>query len=237
MKVHVLILAGGFGTRLKSVVDDVPKSMALIKGTPFLFYLLEYIHSQQFTDKVVISVGYKAEVIKQLVGNRYRNIQIDYCEESTPLGTGGAIKYCISSFHDFENFLILNGDSFAKIPIHDFIRFHKENHAGVTLASIQLRNFDRYGSIDFNKDGLILKFNEKKAMDRGYINCGAYLMTREFYEKNMLSKLDASFSFEKEILEKQHTIMAFVSDFYFIDIGVPEDYARAQDEFSGFNKG
>lgn len=234
MKIKVLILAGGLGTRLKSVVQDLPKSLALINNKPFLFYLLEYIDSQKITDEVIISVGYKEEMIRQQLGYQYKGLQIKYCSELSPLGTGGAIKHCLSANDDFDNFLILNGDTFAGIPLHDFLKFHVVNNSEITLASKLLRDFDRYGSLDLNPQGLVVRFNEKKPTSKGYINCGAYLITHAFYKHFLATKPETPFSFEKEVLEKHSNIRAFVSDFYFIDIGIPADYEKAQTEFAKF---
>jgi len=234
MKTKVLILAGGLGTRLKPVVQELPKSLALVNNKPFLFYLLEYIYSQKITDEVVISVGYKAEMIKQQLGLRYKSLRINYCYETSPLGTGGAIKHCLLENNNFDNFLILNGDTIAKIKFHDFLEFHISGKSGITLASKLLHNFDRYGSLDLNPQGLVVKFNEKEPKKEGYINCGVYLITHNFYSQFLESQSLTSFSFEKEVLEKVGNIRAFISDFYFIDIGIPADYEKAQTEFVRF---
>jgi D-glycero-alpha-D-manno-heptose 1-phosphate guanylyltransferase len=231
MKVKVLILAGGLGTRLKTVVSDVPKSLALINGIPFIFYLLDYLISQEFTTEVIISVGHGAEMIKESVGSKYKDIKIVYCQEQLPLGTGGAVKYCLSGHEDFDHFLILNGDTLAKVPFRDFLQFHLTRNSDITLASKLLYNFDRYGSISIQKNGVVSRFNEKKLTKEGYINCGVYLVSKNFYKSTLLSISQESFSFEKEVLEKHSSISAFISDFYFIDIGIPDDYAKAQKEF------
>ncbi len=234
MKVTILILAGGYGTRLQSVVADVPKSLAPIRGRPFLFYLLDYVQEQRIGTKVILSLGYKADSIVDRVGSSYKDLEIDYCIEANPLGTGGAIKNALDAHNDFDHFLIMNGDTYTEINFHDFLRFHLEHKNGITLASKSMSTFDRYGSFTLGNDGCITGFNEKKYVDKGFINCGSYLISHGFYQDHIEPVPFSTFSFEKEILEKKDRtfkIGAFISDFYFIDIGIPQDYERAQKEF------
>ena len=234
MKVTILILAGGYGTRLQSVVADVPKSLAPIRGRPFLFYLLDYLQEQRIGTKVILSLGYKADRIVDRVGLSYKDLEIDYYIEATPLGTGGAIKNSLSTHNDFDHVLVMNGDTYAEINFQDFLRFHLTHKTGITLASKLMSNFDRYGSFTLGEDRCVTGFNEKTHVEKGYINCGSYLISHGFYQEYIRPMPFPAFSFEKEILEKKDRVFkigAFISDFYFIDIGIPQDYERAEKDF------
>lgn len=234
MSLCVLILAGGLGTRLRSVVEDVPKSLAPIRNIPFLIYLLDWLDNQNVSSEVVLSVGYKAELIKQQVGDRYKKLRVHYAMENTPLGTGGAIKNSVQQFPGYNHYLLLNGDTYSAVNLNEFIAFHELNGADVSIASRSMRDFDRYGALTIDESHNVTRFNEKTFMKEGYINCGVYLLTSAFCRKFIQGFDGAKFSFEKDVLEgkkRQFSIKAFVSDFYFKDIGVPDDYFAAQHEF------
>jgi D-glycero-alpha-D-manno-heptose 1-phosphate guanylyltransferase len=236
MKLHGLILAGGRGTRLQSAVPDLPKALAPINGKPFLFYLLEAIARQEIIDEVIISVGYMADSIVDAVGDHFAGMKIRYAREEQPLGTGGAIRYAMSENPSFTTMLVLNGDTFADIDLHDFLSFHTKHSAGFTLAAKEMQSFDRYGSLTVDQSGRILKFNEKKFVEKGLISSGAYLIQKDFFNSVLGPYPQAAFSMENDILARtgrQFEIFAFVSNTYFIDIGIPEDYARAQFELPG----
>jgi D-glycero-alpha-D-manno-heptose 1-phosphate guanylyltransferase len=234
VRLGVLILAGGLGTRLRPVVQEVPKSLAPIKGLPFLIYLLEWIYQQKIVAEVILSVGYKADLIAARLGYSYKNIMIKYIQEETPLGTGGAIKYALHGFGDCENYLVLNGDTYAAFELSSFLKFHEQNHSDISIASCEMTNFSRYGSLSIDHRNSITKFNKKMFVEKGYINCGAYLFTSGFYTNFIKKYSSDKFSFEKDILETSNGsfgLKAYRSNFFFIDIGVPEDYERAQVEF------
>lgn len=224
---EAIILAGGFGTRLKSVVSDVPKPMAPIRNVPFLTYIFEYLRRYGVT-KVVLCTGYKHEIIQSFYGESFKDLMISYSYESTPLGTGGAIKKALATIEG-NHTLILNGDTMFTIDLNDFIATHVESDADVTLAVKQMNNFERYGvlRLDGNK---IVDFQEKKWTSNGFISGGVYLArTSLFRELHFLQ----SFSFETDYLQKyvnSQNFSAFISDEYFIDIGIPEDYKKAQEE-------
>lgn len=237
MKLKALVLAGGLGTRLQSVVNDVPKSLAPIGGRPFLWYLLNRIEQQGLIDEVILSVGYKADLIIDMIGHQHGKLKITYCREEKPLGTGGAIRFALSRNPDFEDVLVMNGDTFSAFDIGEFYRFHKSKAAGITLVSLRMKDFDRYGSISVNQTGEVLSFNEKKFTTDGLISCGAYFVSKTFFNDVFRKQTKETFSIEKDILEvkdRTYPIFAYVADFYFIDIGIPEDYARAQVDFTQF---
>lgn len=218
---EAIILAGGLGTRLRSMVSDVPKTMAPINDKPFLAYILEYLAHFGY-DKIVLSVGYKKEVIQDYFQNNYRGMQIRYSCEEIPLGTGGAIKKALSLTHS-SRVLVLNGDSFMQVNLQTFAQGVYQEP--IVLCVKPMQNFDRFGSV-IVKEGKVVSFEEKKMTQEGYINTGIYLIQRTIFDKNF----ETTFSFET-FLHHQEAIGAFIADGYFIDIGIPEDYVKAQKDF------
>jgi len=221
---EVIILAGGKGTRLQEIVADVPKPMAPVNDKPFLLYVLDWLLEYKI-DRLILSVGYKAEIIKKYFGENYRGIPIIYAHEHESLGTGGAIRYALS-VTSTDNILILNGDTFFPINLSGFSEFHKRNDNTISIALKHLKNFDRYGTVDLQND-TIINFNEKEYKEEGLINAGIYLLNKSKMEFQDLPEV---FSFEKAILEKASETglvkgMVFTDDF--IDIGIPKDYYKA----------
>lgn len=217
-----IVLAGGFGTRLKSVLNNVPKPMADINGKPFLLYLFEILHKYNITT-VILSVGYKQEIIKNYFNDKYKNISILYSCEDTPLGTGGAIKKALELVEIDKNVLVINGDTFFDINFETF--FNSNKNYNLSLCIKPMKNFDRYGSVKI-KENKIISFLEKKPIKEGYINTGIYCINKNIF-KNIKEKI---FSFET-FLEKQKDIYCYIDDGYFIDIGIPEDYEKAKIDF------
>jgi D-glycero-alpha-D-manno-heptose 1-phosphate guanylyltransferase len=230
MKREAVILAGGLGTRLKSLVKDVPKPMALIKDLPFLSYLLELLHKYDF-EKVIIAAGYKHEVIESYFGSSYKNIKLYYSVEKEPLGTGGAVAKAASLIMS-DYYFILNGDTFFEV---DFDRMEDKffkSGAGLMVALKPMVNFDRYGTVVTGGERII-SFYEKRFCDKGLINGGIYLVIKNWLNERAAGKV---FSMEKDILEKlvqKENIISYISDGYFIDIGVPQDYEKAVKELPG----
>lgn len=218
-----IILAGGFGTRLKGVVDDIPKPMADINGFPLLKYLLDYLIEFN-VKKVVLAVGYKYTVIVDYFKNKYKTMDIVYSIEDEPLGTGGAIKKAFSYINS-KDAIVLNGDSFFNININELIKFHNGKNTKITLSSKKMYNFDRYGVIEVDANNEVIKFIEKKPVLEGLINCGMYIINKQIFDKCENKR----FSFEKDILEKEKGIYAYITDDYFIDIGIPDDYLLAKE--------
>lgn len=225
---EAIVLAGGFGTRLRSAVSDVPKPMAPMdeKGTPFLKVLFDFLKRNGITH-IVLSIGYMGNVIKDYFGVEYQGIPIDYSSEDTPLLTGGAIKKALASCVEPDVF-VLNGDTFFDVDLAEMAQQHKADHADLTIAVKEKFDFDRYGTVEFDKKR-ITAFKEKTYCKAGWINGGIYCM-----KKDLLNCVDEKkFSFEKDFMEKKVgmiEIMPFPSEGYFIDIGVPEDYFLAQKE-------
>jgi D-glycero-alpha-D-manno-heptose 1-phosphate guanylyltransferase len=227
---EAIILAGGLGTRLKEVVPDLPKSMALVAGLPFLTYVIRHLLSQGI-ERFIFSLGYKHELIEGFLSNHYAYLDYQTIVEQQPLGTGGAIRFALStSVH--RDVLVVNGDTLYKIDVEALAELHIERQADCTLALKPMENFDRYGMVEIDGDMRIKRFAEKKAVAKGYINGGAYLLNKVSFLKKTFP---AAFSFEKDFLSKQVETQLFyglVQDKYFVDIGIPEDFEKAQKELS-----
>ena len=219
---EAIILAGGLGTRLRGVIGEIPKCMAPIDGKPFLQYQLEWLSRFDVTH-VVLSVGYLKEAVMDFVDSREWPFEISYAVENEPLGTGGGIRLALSRCR--SNFVyVLNGDTFFNVALNAL-----PFTAPVTLALKPMRDFDRYGAVDWNGD-LVTGFREKAPCAEGLINGGIYAIDRSQLDMALYPK---KFSFEKEVLEPLSDLFLVagrVQDGYFIDIGVPEDYERAQRE-------
>ena len=235
---EVIVLAGGLGTRLRSVVKDIPKPMADISGRPFLEYVFNYLKPQGIK-RIILAVGYRYELIEQYFGTYYKGMQIVYAVENTPLGTGGAIRLALREATT-ENVGVLNGDTLFTADLQQLHTFHLEKNANLSLAVCEMHNFDRYGTIELDKH-YIKAFREKKALEKGYINAGVYVIKQSFLEQAHLTE---KFSFEKEVLEKYYQtnpekMLAYLvlPTPYFIDIGIPTDYEKAQTELPALKFG
>lgn len=234
MITSAIILAGGFGTRLQSVVNDLPKPMAPINGEPFLNYQLNYLKHYGIKN-VILSVGYLSEKIKAFYGTNFNGLTIDYVVEETPLGTGGGIRLALEKCTEPLAF-VLNGDSLFDVDLIKFYDLHIQNRSQISLALRKVNNSSRYGTIEKNKENIISSFKEKSGIDHeGIINGGVYLLDKNLYLKETPSA--TNFSIEKDFFEKQISnilISGFEFEGYFIDIGIPEDYLKAQNDFKGF---
>lgn len=229
---EAIVLAGGFGTRLAHVVPDVCKPMAPVAGEPFLRRVLDQLDAAGFA-RVVIADGYRREQIERYFMGSYRGLEIDYSSEEEPLLTGGAVKKALTACERSEVF-VLNGDTSLGVDFDAMecvLAAHSE--AECCIAAKRMRDFDRYGTLDVDEGDFVRAFREKAPCENGLINGGTYLVRRTALE----SQPDV-FSLENEWFQKVVSNGALVScealgDF--IDIGVPEDYARAQDIFNNGN--
>ena len=225
---EAIILAGGLGTRLQGVIGAVPKCMAPVNGKPFLSYLFDYLNAQHCT-RVILSLGYKHKTVIEWLEDQDLFFELDYIIESEPLGTGGGILAAMEEC-ETDHVAVLNGDTLFLTDLKQQMIFHKSNDAAVTLALKEMKNFDRYGAVQANSASLITSFEEKKHQDTGYINGGAYIVSREAF---IAMPFAEKFSFEQDYLEKyvkENKFFGFKSDSYFIDIGVPSDYEKAQED-------
>ena len=225
---EAIILAGGLGTRLGNIVKDLPKPMALINGRPFLEYLINNL-IQQGIDHFILSVGHKHEAIIDHFGNIFNHARITYVIEHEALGTGGAVKYA-SQYAKGDNFWIFNGDTYVDIDLKDFVT--KVANTELALSLIAMTDFDRFGIVQTDETK-ITAFKEKEFTKKGFINAGIYLISRAFIDNHFPDQ--KIFSFEKDVLEKKISevdVGFYKTSSQFIDIGIPEDYFRAQFRFT-----
>ncbi|MCY9664837.1 nucleotidyltransferase family protein [Paenibacillus alginolyticus] len=228
---EAIVLAGGFGTRLRSVVSNVPKPMAPVGGIPFLCYILDYLKKFGIS-RVVLSTGYKHEIIEDYFGKAYRGIELVYSVENEPLGTGGAIRVALEKVKSNEVF-VLNGDTFFQVDLHKMREFQTSKNADLSISLKLMNHFDRYGTVEVSLDRIIA-FHEKKITAAGMINGGIYLLKSNLFNNIVLPD---KFSFESQFLQlylNKLQFYGYLSEGYFIDIGVPEDYMRAQKEIGEF---
>lgn len=224
-----IVLAGGLGTRLRSVIGAQPKCMASINGRPFLEYLIRYLDKSGVT-RIILSLGYGAEVVTDWLQFHPGKDKIVVVKEEEPLGTGGAVSFAMQQAEQ-DHVFILNGDTLFEIDLGSLCAFHKEKASETSIALKEMTEFDRYGSVLTDGQARITAFEEKKYRGRGRINGGIYLVNRKrFLERGLAGK----FSFEKDYLERYTEEGKFFGQAfpdYFIDIGVPEDYERAKHDF------
>lgn len=229
---EAIVLAGGLGTRLRSVVQDLPKAMAAIQSRPFLEYQLDLLIENGIT-RFIFSVGYKSESIRQHFSNSYKNCEIVYALEKTRLGTGGAIKLAMQQVEG-AHVVVVNGDSMFKTAVQEQYKVHLDSDADATLALKPMENFERYGTVELADNGRITTFLEKQSIDKGLINGGLYI-----FKVDAFQKLDfpEKFSIEKDYFEakvKELNLFGFITEGYFLDIGIPKDFKKAQTEMVDF---
>lgn len=230
---EAIILAGGKGTRLRSVVSDLPKCMADIYGRPFLEIQLDYLISYGIT-RVVLSVGYMKDAIMDYFGHSYQSCEIKYAVEEELLGTGGAVKNALSHCEG-KDVLVLNGDSCFQINLKEFIEKFSGSNYDAAMALKPMQHFSRYGRVEVDNSERVVSFQEKQFYENGLINGGIYILDKSKY---IAENQERKFSIEKDFFEKKSTslnILGFSSDSYFIDIGIPKDYLKAQFELGIFN--
>jgi len=225
-----IILAGGLGTRLRSAVPDLPKCMAPVAGKPFLAYVIDYFRSQGI-ERFIFSLGYRHEDIEAFLDTAYPALEKVYSIEEEPLGTGGAIRLACRQVKG-KQVIVLNGDTMFAIQLPLLAKFHTSHDADCTLSLKPMEHFDRYGVVELENDQTIHLFREKQQYAAGTINGGVYaLKVSSFLEEALPDK----FSFEKDYLEKmyrQRKMYGLVQEGYFIDIGIPGDYEKANREFA-----
>jgi D-glycero-alpha-D-manno-heptose 1-phosphate guanylyltransferase len=227
---EAIILAGGLGTRLRSEVPDLPKCMAPVDGVPFLSYLIDYL-TRQGVEKFIFALGYKSGAIEEFLSSR--GLDYEPSVEKEPLGTGGAIRLACRKAEG-DTVLVLNGDTFFGVDAAILAEFHHRKQAHCTLCLKPMKDFDRYGVVELDDDSRVTRFLEKQFYPEGLINGGVYALN----VPNFLGQsLPEKFSFEKDWLEKSdpnRRLYGLVQNGYFIDIGIPEDYQRAQREAHKF---
>ena len=230
-----IILAGGLGTRLRPVVSDAPKPMALVNGRPFLAYLMDY-WIEQGISQFILSVGYLKEVIIEYFGNSYHGADIDYVVEETPLGTGGGVLLAAKNLAPDEYFVLLNGDTFFNVDLSLLSACAKKSDADGCFALFRATEPNRYGRIDCNEVGQITKLNITKAESGDLANGGVYFLRRSALLEEQ-AEPGHKVSLEDEIfpaaLAAGRKLFGVEFSSAFIDIGVPADYQRASHVLGG----
>ena len=225
--IPVLLLVGGMGTRLRPVLSGKPKPLAPIGNVPFLELLVLQLRSQGLR-RLVMCTGFQADQIQQEFGDgREWNVTIDYSEETRPLGTAGAIKLAEPFLLSATEFVVMNGDSFLELDLCQLIRFHREKGGWASIAVRRVPDAGRYGTVDVDGQNRVVRFSEKMGIQEpGLVNGGVYIFNREVLQHIP----DGPSSLERDALPGllKHGVFALAQNGMFIDIGTPEDYARAQ---------
>jgi D-glycero-alpha-D-manno-heptose 1-phosphate guanylyltransferase len=226
---EAIVLAGGLGTRLRGVVSDLPKPLAPVAGRPFLAWVLDFLAEQEVR-RVVLAIGYMAEKVQAVIGPQWRSMDIVYSVEPEPLGTGGALKLAVSRLQGTAVH-VLNGDTFLRYSLSGLENAAEAVDVPIAIALAQVPDVARYGAVAVHA-GRITAFHEKGGRGPGLINAGSYYLSSDALH---VLPTHTSFSFETEVLHPQAVVgglAAFMQTREFIDIGVPEDFVRAQSLFA-----
>lgn len=232
-EIDTIILAGGMGTRMKSFLGELPKILAPVNGRPFLDILLSQLADCQYIRKVVLALGYQAQmIIEHCARHTSQGLEIVFSVEETLLGTGGAVRLALKRA-ETETIMVLNGDSYVDLDWEDFLAIHHQRRALLTLALVTMKDTHRYGTVQLDEDRRIVAFREKQAaVSPGLINAGVYLL-----ERHLLTPIRPGMplSLEKDLLPEfiRERAYGYVTAERFIDIGVPEAYIQAPMFFQG----
>ncbi len=226
---QAVLLAGGLGTRLRSVVNDRPKPMALIEDKPFMEYVVHELSKHGVTD-IVFAVGYKGSMVEEYFGDGTgfaapdgTPIRVQYAYEEELLGTAGAIRNA-GRFVTEDTFFVLNADTFYQIDYSRLVEMQKEADLDMALVLREVPDISRYGEAVLEA-GRLTGFNEKSRTPRpGTINGGVYLMKRTLLDDIPQGKVSLENEMIPRWLREGRPVGGFVNDGYFIDIGVPEAY-------------
>jgi D-glycero-alpha-D-manno-heptose 1-phosphate guanylyltransferase len=227
-EITAAILAGGLGTRLRSVVPDKPKVLAEVCGQPFIEYLLEQL-AQEGVQSVVLCTGYMGDQVENLLGSTYGTMALRYSRETSPLGTGGALRLALPMLGS-KSVLVLNGDSYCDVQLEPFAVWHDAQRSMASILLAETSDTRRYGRIDVDERGGIMQFQEKSAVaGAGWVNAGVYLLSRELIET---IPADRPISIERETFPAWigRGLSGYRSEGKLLDIGVPDAYARASIE-------
>ncbi len=220
---EVIVLAGGLGTRLSGEIGELPKAIAPVGDKPFLSYILDYLVEQEI-ETVVLSLGYRWEIICETFGDQYKSLNLLYAVEKQALGTGGGIRLASDKISE-KNYFVLNGDTLFKTDLRSLSDFFFEHSADCAVALKKMKNVNRFGCVQLDGNR-ILKFEEKAPRKEAIINGGTYCIGKSTLRS---FPLETAFSFERDYLEvatDKKRIFGKLYDEDFIDIGVPEDYQR-----------
>jgi len=229
--VEALILAGGLGTRLASVVRDRAKPVADVAGEPFLAHVLRHLERFRELRRVILCVGHRAASVESALGKRFGRLPLAYSHEGNPLGTGGAIRNALRQHELRAPALALNGDTYFPIALDKLVAFHRAARLPATLAAARVAESGRFGSLRL--DGArVAGFEEKGAQGSGWINGGVYVLGAKALEG--IHRGPRVSSLERDVLPTlaaSGQLAAYRSRARFIDIGIPSDYARARLSF------
>ncbi|MDY6783466.1 MAG: sugar phosphate nucleotidyltransferase [Cyanobacteriota bacterium] len=227
-KIIAVVLAGGYGTRIRHLLPNVPKPMALVAGKPFLEWVVRYL-SQQEIAKIIISTGYLGEVIEEHFQTvSIPDIQIRCCRETQPLGTAGGFLNATIGEPQPDAWLVLNGDSLAFAPLGNLIETLSNSTIDGAILGVSMSDASRYGTLVSDEEEMLLRFAEKKS-GAGVINAGVYLL-----RPTLLDTLPkgVSLSFEREVfprwLEEGRRLKTRAIAAPFLDIGTPESLPQAE---------
>jgi D-glycero-alpha-D-manno-heptose 1-phosphate guanylyltransferase len=225
----VAVLAGGAGTRLRSVVSDRPKALVPINGRPFLVILLDQLIACG-ANRVVLCTGYLGDQIRETVGDWYRGCPVVYSHEDQPLGTGGAIRRALEQYDD-SVWMVANGDSYLAAPLAEFVSWYGRDERNGALLLAHVDDAARFGTVEVDSAGRVLGFREKQDLAApAWINAGIYLLPR-----NRIEELPehVSLSLEEDVFPgwAEQGLEAYCIDAPFIDIGTPESLERAANFF------
>lgn len=226
---EAIVLAGGLGTRLRGVVPDLPKPLAPVAGRPFLAWLLDALAAASL-QRVILATGYRSEQVEAFAGRAWQDMEIAYSREDEPLGTGGAVARALGGVQG-EGVHVVNGDTWLRYAPRDLEQAARDRGCPLGIALARVDDVGRYGAVEL-EDGRVRGFREKGGSGPGLINAGAYYLTAEG-----MGRLpgERAWSFEQAVLvpwAARGEVAGFADTSDFIDIGVPDDYRRAQDLFA-----
>ncbi len=219
-----IILAGGLGTRLRPVVNDRPKVLAMVHGEPFLTYLLRRC-VRLGVEKIILATGYRADAVAATYGDHFESAALVYSVETEPLGTGGALRLAAGQV-ETDRVLVMNGDSYCTANLAAFETWHEQHGAVASLVLIESDDTARYGNVVVGDDSRVQRFSEK-VVGQGWINAGVYIMA-----KDRISTIPAarSVSLEREVFPQwaaQDNLYGYRTSGRLLDIGTPDSYAQA----------
>jgi len=227
IEIPAVLLVGGMGTRLRSLVPSTPKVLASVGNRSFLELLIRQLRAQGIS-RLVMCTGYLADQVENEFGNgREWGVAIEYSKELSPLGTAGAVKLAQRHLQDSSDFLVMNGDSFVQLDFQRLLRFHRQSGGLATMAVVQVESASRYGTVRLDEHHRVIGFMEKTGSNLpGLINAGVYMFNRAIFQHIP----ETPSSLEKDIFPQliKRGLYAVTQRGMFIDIGTPEDYAFAQ---------
>lgn len=233
-EITALILAGGLGTRLRSVLSDKPKVLAEVSGRPFITFVLDQLEKAAI-HKVIISTGYMAEQIEKSLGRTRGPLKIRYSKERTALGTAGALRLALEKIAS-EIVMVMNGDSFINADLSKYAEWFSNQNAAAAMILTQVADTSRYGRVDLDEEQRIVSFREKgDVKGPGWINAGVYLLTKTLIRTIEPGK---QCSLERDFFPSLagKDFIGFCTEAEFLDIGTPQSYARAEDFFRSTEK-